>query len=276
MRKLYVSDMDGTLLSADATLSGYTTGVLNRLIENGLSFTVATARTAASALHILKPLVLNVPMILMNGVLVFDRARDAYIRVAYLDPAAVSGVIRLLAENGMKAFMYEQTEHMSKVWHEVLDTEPMRAFKSEREKKYYKAFTQTDRLSDVPMEHIIYFTSLGVKSHVLSVRDALSQIAGVEAVVYQDVYSDQWFLEVFSASASKKNALLFLKETYGYEYIVGFGDNLNDLPMFEACDYKIAVENAKPEVKSAADELAAVHTKDGVARWLEANGKSVI
>jgi hypothetical protein len=50
---------------------------------------------------------------------------------------------------------------------------------------------------------------------------------------------------------------------------VGFGDNLNDLPLFEACDIKVAVENAKPEVKAASDFICGSNEDDGVVKWME-------
>jgi len=50
-----------------------------------------------------------------------------------------------------------------------------------------------------------------------------------------------------SDKASKQNAVNILRETYGFKRVVGFGDNLNDLPMFAECDIKVAPRNAKPE-----------------------------
>jgi len=64
---------------------------------------------------------------------------------------------------------------------------------------------------------------------------------------------------------------LYLWETYGFERIVDFGDNLNDLPMFAACDVKVAVENANPDVKAAADYICGANNNDGVVKWLEEN-----
>ena len=78
-------------------------------------------------------------------------------------------------------------------------------------------------------------------------------------------------MELFSDKASKRSAINYLREAYGFDRIVGFGDNLNDLPMFAACDVKIAVENAKPEVKAAANFMCGANATDGVAKWLEKN-----
>lgn len=87
--------------------------------------------------------------------------------------------------------------------------------------------------------------------------------------MYQDIYSkDLWYLEIFSAKASKYNATKYLRKEYDFEHVICFGDNLNDLPLFSASDFKIAVDNAKDEVKAAADFICASNVNDGVAKWL--------
>ena len=94
----------------------------------------------------------------------------------------------------------------------------------------------------------------------------------VMTTISMDTYSpDFWYLEAFSAEASKQNAVTYLRETYGYKRVVGFGDNLNDLPMFAACDVRVAVENAKPDVIAAADQICGANDRNGVAKWLEEN-----
>ena len=62
-----------------------------------------------------------------------------------------------------------------------------------------------------------------------------------------------------------------LIENYGFEKVVAFGDNLNDLPMFEAADVRIAVGNAREELKAAADAVIGTNAEDGAARWLIEN-----
>ena len=71
-KTLYISDLDGTLLNPNAELPAYTKDALNRMIADGLCFSVATARTAASAFKILDGIQWKVPLVLLNGVLIYD------------------------------------------------------------------------------------------------------------------------------------------------------------------------------------------------------------
>ena len=135
--------------------------------------------------------------------------------------------------------------------------------------RYDQRFHQVVDLATVPGEGIVYCTLRDTMDRLEPARARLDVLPGVQAALYRDVYADDlWYLEVFSAEASKRNAALYLKEAYGFARVVGFGDNLNDLPLFDACDYRCAVANAYPEVLAAADEVIGPNTEDGVARWL--------
>ena len=60
----------------------------------------------------------------------------------------------------------------------------------------------------------------------------------------------------------------FLREAYGYDSIVGFGDNLNDIPLFEACDRTYGVANAREALKAMATGVIGSNEEDGVIKFL--------
>ena len=69
----------------------------------------------------------------------------------------------------------------------------------------------------------------------------------------------------------KGRALLGLCQTLKIppQAAVGFGDDLNDIPLLQACGWGVAVSNALPTVKAAAQEVCLSNQEDGVAHWLE-------
>ena len=269
-RTLYISDLDGTLLNSSAELSEYAVNTLNRLIKNGLQFSVATARTLATAEKILAGVGLRNPIALMNGVLIYDMGLKCFSQVLAICPDSVEAVIRVVKSFENTAFMYELDKGEMMTYHETLELEQHRDFVEERVARYYKSFRHTESLSGVSPEHIVYFTLLDTFDRLRPIRDALSSLTDLSLAFYMDVYHPElWYLEIFSAEASKKNAVMYLRESLEFGHIVGFGDNFNDLPMFEACDECVAVENAKQEVKSAADHVCASNVDDGVVKWIE-------
>ena len=67
---------------------------------------------------------------------------------------------------------------------------------------------------------------------------------------------------------SKASAVTALKSELGADRLVVFGDSLNDLPMFDVADVAVAVGNALPEVKEAADIVIDPNYTDAVARFI--------
>jgi len=271
MKTLYISDLDGTLLNSSAELSEYTINTLNALISDGVYFSVATARTAATSAVMLERVAVNVPIILMNGVLIYDLQKKNYIKKDILSRSAAEQIIGILKQTGQSGLMYTLDNGEMTVYYERLGTKYLRDFVEERVLRYNKKFTQTDDFAEVEAD-IIYFTFMDSGDNIRQIYDAVKNINGINTEMYRDIYSeDFWYLEIFSETASKYNAAQFLRSEYGFDKIVGFGDNLNDIPLFKACDECYAVGNAKNEVKEKATAVIGSNGGDGVAKWMEGN-----
>ena len=267
MKVLYVTDLDGTLLDPTPVITEHTADIINGLISSGMNFTFATARSIYSAIPITSSLNINVPCILMNGVSIYDIRNEKYVKTEFIAPSDSAEILRIFEKHGIRCFMYRIDDGTLICYYSELTTKVMQSFAEVRKHEYKKPFVQC-RLADMADECTIYFTTTGAYEDLLPVKLEAEKIDGVDIAFYLDVYNDSWYLEIFSHKASKANALRFLRSEYGFDEIVAFGDNLNDLPMFEQADTKIAVGNARDEVKAAADIVIGTNDKDGVAEYL--------
>ncbi|MCR5729158.1 MAG: Cof-type HAD-IIB family hydrolase [Ruminococcus sp.] len=267
-RTLYISDLDGTLLSPEPAVTEKTAEIINGLTAKGMNFTFATARSIYSAIPITAALDINVPCILMNGVSIYDIKNECYIKNEFIKPADSAAVLSAFARHGVQCFMYRIDKEILTCYYSELTSKVMRSFAEVRKNNYKKPFVQC-RLEDHADEYTVYFTTTGPYEELYPVKKEVEKIKGVDHAFYLDVYNNSWYLEVFSHKASKANGLAFLRERYGFDEIAAFGDNLNDLPMFAQADLKIAVGNAREEVKEEADIIIGTNSEDGVANWLK-------
>lgn len=277
LKRLYISDLDGTLLDNDRRITARTAELLRECIKKGIYFTFATARTAASAVSITLDIGVNVPCVLMNGVCVYDISLGKYVRTEYIPREKSARIAELLDTLGQSAFMYRiDSEGLLSCGYTVLDSPEMKEFYEERRSRYDKPFTRLESFRSGADGYVIYFALLDKRERLERVREAVNAVGGLKYEFYRDIYNtDMWYLEIFSETASKYNGVKFLRERYGFDEIYGFGDNLNDLPLFEACDVRIAVDNAKPEVKERADAIIPSNTENGVAEWIFRNMPSI-
>ena len=267
---LYISDLDGTLFDPESNITDITAKKLNSLIEKGMNFTVATARSVYSVKPKMSAVNISVPCILMNGVNIYDLKNDSFINSEFIAPADSAKVLKVFENHGKHCFMYRIDKGILTCYYSELTTNVMKSFAEVRKYEYKKPFVQC-RLADFADEYTIYFTSTASYEELLPIKLEIEKIEGIDHAFYLDVYNDAWYLEIFSHRASKSNGIKFLREKYGFDKVVAFGDNLNDLSMFAQADLKIAVGNARDEVRAAADIVIGDNKNNGVANWLENN-----
>ena len=107
---LYVSDLDGTLLRSDKTISEYTCEVINRLTENGILFSYATARSYVTAKMVTKGLNAKIPLIVYNGAFVIDSVSEEILISNYFDED-IKAVLEELISNGIYPIVYSYIEY---------------------------------------------------------------------------------------------------------------------------------------------------------------------
>ncbi len=269
MKTLYISDLDGTLLNKSAEVSVFTEKSLCRLIESGMNFSVATARTAATTLQMVSGIPIHVPVILMNGASIYDIHNSSYVKTYFIEKPSVQQLFSAIKRHHAAGFNYIIKDDILSTWYEQINSDHTLRFVEERIQKYGKQFAQIDDFSGLADKPVLYYSVCDVKEKLVPLQEELCRIQDLHVEFYRDVYEEgYWYLEACSVHASKYNAVKFLREEYGFDKVVSFGDNLNDLPMFLASDESYAVANAKPEVKEKATSVIPGNDEDGVVKWL--------
>ena len=147
-----------------------------------------------------------------------------------------------------------------------------RHFMEERLGNPFKRFHVDENGESVIPERIddavLFF---GMQPNVIAteILERLEKIRGINPMHYHDWYGpDITEIEAFPKEATKARAIKRLEKLVGADRVVAFGDNMNDLSMMEAADWSVAVANAIPEVKRAADEVIGSNSADAVARYI--------
>ena len=269
MKTLYISDLDGTLLNENAELTQFTKDTINRFTQNGGQFSIATARTLDTVLYLIDGLNITVPIILLNGVSIYNTVKNKYEKIEIILRNSAANLFDLLAEHNITGFTYALENGDVTHFYENLDAPHRKKFHDERVDKYNRNYTQVSSFSKLLDRDVIYFSTCDKYEKLTQICEFIKKDDNLHIEFYRDIYwTDFWYLEVCSANASKYNAVKYLREKYGFNHIVCFGDNLNDLPMFRASDEKYAVANAKNEVKAEATGIIGDNNKNGVAEFI--------
>lgn len=264
MKTLYITDLDGTFLDPQGKVTETSASLINEMIGEGLLFTVATARSRVSARQILQSLKLNIPVVLMNGVFIFDPVKEEYLSVSALSEGHAGKAIEVFEKHGQTPFMFFYSQGAINLEYKAFSNKAQSDFYEERKNKY-TYFRQVPALS-ASGKKVVYFADLVNYEQGKPLFDEISQLDGISAVFYKDTYYDCWYLEVFSEKASKPAGMEFIKNYTKADAAVAFGDNLNDISMMKAADYCCAVSNGRKEVQKIADKIIGSNGDDAVAK----------
>lgn len=268
MKTLYVSDLDGTLLNKNAQLSDRSAEIIGKLIDKGMLFSVATARSMSS-INILKKLNINIPCVQLNGVVLYDFPNKKYMDCTPLDTKTAGEIVRILKSFDRTSFMYKFDDDCGiNVEFEKLFNEVEYNFFNAR-KNDYKSFKKVENINICNSDKVIYFTMVDKYERLFPIYNEIQKLSKAKAVLYADNYSDLYFLEIFSADATKASGVLKIKKLVGADRVVAFGDNINDIDMLRTADVGIAVGDCVEEVKKYADIIIGNSYDDSVAEYLE-------
>ena len=269
---LYVTDLDGTLLTPQVTVSDRSRSILLPLLAEGLPLTAATARTAFSVVPILHGLPFQIPLILQNGAVLYDMQRGQITEAAAIAPDVYLQVLDAFSRYGFNGFVFCVPDTQLLCCYTELSTPHMRRYYQERREQYDKPFQQVHSRRELAGPRPIFLSLNAPKPQLAPLHSALLSIDGISVTFYQDVYETEiWYLEVSAPDATKYHGIQKVRAMTGAKTVIGFGDNHNDLPLFRACDRKIAVGNAAPELRALADEVIGCNTEDAVALYLQAH-----
>lgn len=268
-KTLYITDLDGTLLRPDQTVSSYTVDTLNRFIDRGGLFSVATARNLTG----LKMLDLggirwNCPLVVGSGVMLYDLGRQKIIDCRNMPEETVRCLLRLCGEYGKTPMLFQARGDQVLVTTEGASSPGEKVFIEARNARIPGCIRFVSAYA--PEGGAFYFSMQDTREKLEALAARLDGIEGISYTLYRDNYmDDNWYVEIFSHEAGKDKGMLRLKNRLGADRVVAFGDNLNDLPMLAAADVGCVVENGIQGAKDKADVIIGSNEADGVARYIE-------
>ncbi|MFE7076435.1 Cof-type HAD-IIB family hydrolase [Streptomyces sp. NPDC057620] len=256
--RVVATDLDGTLLRGDLTISARTRAALTRATASGARHLVVTGRPAAACRHLLKTLDYTGLAICGQGAQLYDAGRHRLLSSAVLDRSAVRVLAERIAEVAGPLEFAVVTAGLDG---EFLVT---RGF-GERVRHGWRLVDEYAAMWEGPIEKVL------IRSRRLD-DDRLAALAericeGRVAVAH----SGEGRIELLPAGVSKAGGLAEAarKLGFGAADTIAFGDMPNDIPMISWAGHGVAMGNAHVELRRHAEEIAPTNEEDGVAAVLE-------
>jgi Cof subfamily protein (haloacid dehalogenase superfamily) len=256
---LVVSDMDGTLLRDDKTISERTLRAIRQYEAAGGRFTVASGRGPLAMKQYVQLLGVRTPMGLLNGALLYDPETDRDLLCQWLSPAAVEAVWPILKAYELNVIAYGPRRAAVRTMNETLEAHI---------RLDGVGVDVVPNLSPRTAGPLVKLLAIGAEERIDRAEVAITR-AGVPVNL---IRSQGMYYEVLPPGAGKGAALEGMLKYLQIprERSLAVGDFLNDLDMITAAGLGVAMANAHPDVKRAAGRWTGSNEEDGVAQLLEA------
>jgi Cof subfamily protein (haloacid dehalogenase superfamily) len=272
--RLLAIDIDGTLVNSRNELTPATQAALARAGKAGIRVVLATGRRYSHALPLVEPLGIDVPLVTASGALVKDPIDHRTLFRAEFEPQTLLDAVALVDRHGFDPVLCADT--FAEGFDFYLASKDVRS----PELAYYLALNIhrwriCPDLVQNPPPGIFGGFCVGTLEQMTDLEATLQQTlpGKLHTHVLHPPHYQGFFVEISPADVTKWSAIQRLAKAWGIEdaEICAVGDDVNDIQMIQAAGLGVAMGNAQPSVKAAADRIAPTHDEDGlveVVRWL--------
>ncbi|MFB2862359.1 Cof-type HAD-IIB family hydrolase [Aeromonas sp. MdU4] len=266
--KAIALDMDGTLLTRDHQISAATRSALAQARAQGIKVLLVTGRHFMTARPFHHDLALDTPIICSNGACLYDPGSD---RILAGDPLARAPLGNLLprVEARQMGALFHLSEGIGYIGGEEHVTR-IRSWSANQPAHLKIAIHPVEELAgwlEKPVWKLELFNQDPAHLHRFMDEEH-------DLIPFTRDWAAPYAVELVQPGCSKGNRLAqwAASEGIAMEQVVAFGDNNNDLSMFEQAGLAVAMGNAAPQIQSHADKVTADHNEDGIAlalqRWV--------
>lgn len=253
--RLLISDIDGTLVRRDKSLSDGVVAAVRRVLSAGIPVSLISARPPSGMLWIAQRLGLEGPIAAFNGgTVVMPDGR--VVSQATLDPATAAAALARIDRAGVTPWLfaygkwYARDRTNSNLGREKLAAGLEPIFDVDLSAH----LDQADKLVGVSADHDLLAT----------IEAETQTVLGKNATVAR---SQAYYLDITGPDANKGAGVATLAAAYGVPLsaVAVLGDQRNDLPMFARAAMSVAMGQAPEAVRAAASHVALSSEEDGVA-----------
>ena len=260
MIKLFVSDIDGTILESGKKISEKNIAAVQKMVDAGITVTIATGRMYRAALPIAKELGVNVPIITYNGALIKSVAGEI-LHSEYLPKDLIVKIVNFFE---------------TKNWHLQSYSDDNLIYPAKN--NYTELYETAQKVQGAAVgwqglrEHTEKVCKLlGINANLAETLERTKILKAKFGDKISVTKSHPQFTEIMLLGVSKAAAVKILAEKLGVakSEVMAIGDSENDLPMLQAAGQSVAMGNADDKIKAACTFVTGNCADDGFADAVE-------
>jgi Cof subfamily protein (haloacid dehalogenase superfamily) len=273
--RLVATDLDGTLLAPDGSVSPRTLAAVRRLERDGVTLCLATARRWTGVLPVAQTLAMRGPLILYDGAIARDYPSGEVLLRDPLPPETARAAVALLAAYGLRPIVQYSTEEGERLLVAPPDVgsdavgDGAARYLADQTGDQVRLAPLDELVTDADVLRVCAFAPV---RHLRVVARDLAHLPCGRQLLKTGMFGTAE-LTLFAATASKGTALAAIAERLGCSLAetLAIGDGINDISMLRMAGTGVAMRHAPPSVQRAASHRAGTNAEEGVVEALEAH-----
>ena len=215
---LFTAELDDMLSPISEQLTPFSKVEINRMLSEGLNFTLVTMRTPASLMDIVSDVELKLPVVVMNGAALYDFRNNSYVKTYIISGDTCEKARNIINNAGMNVFTNALCDDSLVIYYDRLENEAEKAIFTSLKKSPYRNYINR---KPQPEDRVIYLMMVDQSDRISALYDQLvhsevGQLLKMITYPSQD-YPGYSYIKIYNRNAGKQHMTEILCREYGIE-----------------------------------------------------------
>lgn len=215
---LFTAELDDMLSPISEQLTPFSKVEINRMLSEGLNFTLVTMRTPASLMDIVSDVELKLPVVVMNGAALYDFRNNSYVKAYIISGDTCKKARNIINNAGMNVFTNALCDDSLVIYYDRLENEAEKAIFTSLKKSPYRNYINR---KPQPEDRVIYLMMVDQSDRISAlygqlVHSEVGQLLKMITYPSQD-YPGYSYIKIYNRNAGKQHMTEILCREYGIE-----------------------------------------------------------
>lgn len=212
-KTLFILDLDRSMDGFSGGLTPYSQVTIKNMIDDGANITFKTMRTPAGFLEGMPEIKPALPIIAMNGAILYDVKENVYPKAYVISAQQASSMESFIKKRGFNVFTTVILEDVLIIYHSDLMNDAEKDIYGKMHRSPYRNYLNKERPEEHPVVYMMCIDKTDKISRLLTEIKVSKEYDDLKILTYpSDEYNGYSYIKIYNRNASSRNMIDYLKK----------------------------------------------------------------